>query len=519
MQFGIFNEILAQQAGVPSIKLPDGIANAESSFMRYWRGAARRCPGRESILAVMPDGNAVLRYWYHRSVGRLEYLFAFTQEHAYILSGSSWVLMFICSLPCSSWSVESFGTYVVATNNLDKVQYWSDTTPATAFAPLGGADGIDYGGGAYVTRAAYVIKHWNYLHLLGTSEDGTQYLNRDRWCSAGDATDFDATGSGDANYRDLGPNDEIAGAAVYNVQGSNHLIIGTQRSVNAAWLVTDDVVYESQDILTGTGVVPGSIIPTPDGQVYFFSLDKEGIVEMRRVYDPTILSYDVQTVLDRMHPDLRSSMCATYFGPYRELWWAIPSTGSSTGNDSVLVYSLITESWQPSVPIDISAFGYWTQQTTEYIDDCELIIDEVHELIDSFAPVAGNPLTLVSDYNGYSWTMTGTQDRDGDYTGALVLSVIIDRQAMNRFMRLHGAWLYFVSHAGTSDTVGISVRTSEKSVYRSLGTVSLDADNPIVRKWIRFDVRTRHFEVKLAAQNPFEFLGILFDYDPTGERL
>ena len=522
MRFGLLSDWVGQRSGVPHIKLPQGLVNEESSFVHYWRNAVRRVPGRVAAFdgVQTPDANPILRYHYHRSTAGIDYVFVFTKAHAYLWSGSAWTLMFTCAKDCDGWSTENFGEYVVATNDLDKVQYWSDATPTVAFANVGGANGINYDGNHYLTRAKLVIRHWHYLHLLSTTEDGTAYKNFDRWCSAGDLTDWNENGEGDTDYRELGPGDEIVGAGIYNVQGANQLIVFTQQTVNAAWLVTDDLVYESQDILTGTGCpAPDSIVNAPDGQLYYISSDDDGAKEVRRVYDPNPLSYDVQATLDRMHPTLCNKIAASYIGQFQEIWWCIPSSGSSTGNDVVLPFSLMTQTWQPNSPMDICAFGYWTQQTTTYIDEVAEMIDDVIKVVDFYGPVAGQPISLVSDYSGYSWsTGSGTTDKEVSYMGQLVLSTDLDPDTLNRFKRLHGAWLYFLAHTGASHTVTVSIRRGESASYVNKGNVSLDGNGQTVRKWLRFDGRTRNLDLKLSASNDFEFLGVIFDYDLCGER-
>jgi len=526
-RFGILGDLVGQRVDFPSIKLPDVLVSEESRSVMYFRGAMRRLPGRMAAMAGAQtlDGFPILRYHYHESVAGLEYVFGFTKAHAYLWNEgtSAWDLMFTCASNCLRWSTEDFGEYVVATNNLDKVQYWKDSTPATPFAPLGGVNGICYDTAHYLTKAEYVICHWSYLHLFSTQEDGTDFLNLDRWCSAGDITDWDEThaGGGDANYRELGPNDHITGVGIYDVQGANQLICFTQHSVNAAWLVTDELVYETHEILAQTGCISAdSIVQTPDGQLWYMSTDDVGVKQIRRVYDPTPLSYDVQSALDLMHPTLCDYVTGSYIGQFQQIWWSIPSGGASTGNDLVLIYSLQTQTWQSSGPMDIAAFGYWTNQTAIHIDDITTLIDDMSGTIDSYAPVAGVPVLLVSDYDGYTWSIsTGTTDKGAAYDGTLVLALNFTPELINRFKRVHGAWFLFLSHAGTAHTAVVSLKSGDSAQYVNKGTVSLDGDGQMVRRWIRFDSHLRYGHLKIIGANPFEFVGCIMDYDFTGERL
>jgi hypothetical protein len=525
MLFGIINNLLAQRADCPHLKLPQGIMGDESEWVYFWRDAVHRMAGRTLALAgtVTPDAEAIIRYHLHESVDGLLYFFAFTADHAYLWDNSNteWDLMFTCASSCTHWSVADFDNYVVATNNLDKVQYWNDTTPATAFANLGGANGIDYDGAHYLTKAKYVIRHWNYLHLLSTYEDGTEYPENDRWCSAGDITDWDTSGAGDTNYRQLAAGDRIRGAAIYDVNGANQLLLFTQHSVNAAWLITADEVYESQDILNHGTVGPDSIVSTPDGNVYYISLDRTRQRDVRQIGVAEPLSYDIRTKLANMHPSLDQYIRGGYVGALRQIWWSVPETGAASANDTTFVLSLDTKLWQPDLPIGISAFGTYTAQETLYIDDISDIIDTVLETIDSFAPVTGDALFFVADYSGYTYiAANGTQDAGVDYTGSLVLSTDFTQGGgWNQYKRLHGAWLFFESRPGTSDEVTLSFRKGDEASWENLGTVSLDGDGKSHRQFLRFDKRVRDGHFKLAATNGFAFLGIIFDLDYTGARL
>lgn len=526
MKFGLLNNFLAQKAGVPHVKLPIGVMTDESDWVYFWRDAVRRMPGRLAALGAVqtPDANPILAYLTHTSVAGVVYLFAGTAEHLYLWdqSNTEWDLMFTCGSACTHWSLEDFDNYVVATNNVDKVQYWDDTDPGTAFANLGGASGIDYGDGTYLTRAKYVKRHWNYLHLLSTYEDGTEYPENDRWCSAGDITDFDATGSGDANYRQLAAGDRIRGAAIYDVGGANQLVLFTQRSVNVAWLVTADEVYESQDILGHGAIGPNAIVETPDGNVYYLAVGADGRRDIRRIGVTEPLSYDIYPALDNMHPTLDAYACGTYVGRLRQIWWSVPSTGDATANDRTFVLSTETHLWQPDLPFGVSAFGHHVRQDAVYIDDVTELIDTVQDIIDSCAPISGDPLFLVADYSGYTYIgAADSQDAGSDYTASLVVSTDFTPGGggWDSYKRLHGARLYFLSHAGTDDEVTLSLREGDAATWTNLGTVALDGEGKTVECFLRFDRRLKVGHFKLTASNAFEFLGIIFKLDYTGERL
>lgn len=526
-QYGILNDILGTRSGVPHTKLPKALMSSESRWVHYWRNAVRRMPGRSTALEGVqtPDGNPIINHFRHVSLAGTEYLFVFTKAHIYWWdqSNEEFDVMFTCASDCTRWSVADMGQFIVATNDIDKVQYWDDDSPSSLFTNLGGANGIEYATGKFLTKAKYVIRHYNYIHLLSTTEDGTSYPYVDRWSDLGDVESWDQDGAGDANYRDLDKSVSIRGAGIYEVQGANQLIVFTDSLINAAYLTEDNNVYASSNILVGTGCLSDkSIVKTPDGHLWYLSLEvMSGTVDVRRVYDPNSYSYDISPTLTSMHPTLRDFACGAYVGLYKEIWWCVPGDNDSTANDTVLSISAITIGWNPIATMDIQSFGFYTQQTNTYINDLTDFINDLTDPINSYGSVAGNPIILASDADGYTWSLaSGVQDKGVDYTGELVLASDFGQgQLINRNKRLHGMYVFLETKQGTSYTVTASVREGDVGEYTNIGNITLNGNGKTVRGYIRYNTRLRDGHFKFAATNDFDFLGVVFDFDITGVRL
>jgi len=521
MEYGIISDLVAVRSGVPHIKLQQAYVTEDSRFAYYYDNAMRRLPGRSLDLAVTPDGNTVIRYHYHTTVDGTDYLFAFTKAHAYLWSSgtTTWGLMFTCSSDCTYWSTASFNGKVIATNNIDKVLEWLDSTPGTAFAVKGAASGIAIGGGEYVTKAKFVVVYRDYLHLLYTEEAGTSYPSRDRWSSNGDDTDFDETGLGDTGARDFSPGLFIMGAGFYTAGGNNLLVVFTNKTVETEWLVTGDLVFEWNTALHDLGCsAPDSVVNDKDGNLYWLGTDSA----FHRFLDTARLSSTIDSTVRQLHPTLLYYARGVYIQKYNRLWWSVPSMGNSTGNDLVLSYNLESGAWDPYLDMDISSFGQYREQTTYTIDTIPFAtIDGISwASIDSVENVTGWSIDICSDYDGYSYRTANDllTDKGTVYDSEIVIGTdLTNSAALNVYKRTEGAWVWFKRHPLTDYEAEILIKSEFDDDFISVATVDLSGTaGQIVRKWCPFDVRSRDFQIKVSAQNDFAFYGSIISFSLDG---
>lgn len=522
MKFGIVSDILGQRDDVPSIKLPQAYASGASEWMHYLHGAMRRLPGRRPEFldgdgdpVLMPDSNPVLRWHYHVSSGGTEYIHAFTKAHVYRWDGGAkaWDPLWTCSGNCLRWSTASFGPYLVATNNVDKVLCWDDATPATDYVPVGSAEtGIDCGDGVYVTKAEYVIECEGYLFLMSTTESGTTRRYRRRWCSWGDLSDWDSSSSrtGDAGWNDLEHNRRIMGCGVVT-GAATRLVTFAQNLVNIMWLTESDLVWESETIAHKVGcVAPDSVVNDSAGNLYYLATD-----QTIRVVGGGSVSKDMDRTFRNLQPALRPYVQAAYVSAFDQLWWAVPTRPDSTGNDLVLIYNVGAGTWHQA-PMDVCAFGGWTGQVNYTIDTIPFpTIDGIEwPFIDWAGQTQSYPFLIASDYAGGGYRCVDSPtDKGLPYAGRLVLATdLANRQALTEFKRVHGMWLFF--EGGVGD-VTVSIKEDDGENYRVMGTVTLPAREGQV--WLPCDARFRHAQIKLEGQESFDFIGLVADYDWDGD--
>ena len=360
-QFALVSDVYGVAENVPKLKLSSAFSPDSSGiFLQY--GLVRTMPGGnptfldgDEAKVQTPDGNPIIHFHTHTSAAGTEYVFVYTKAHVYLWDDvdGEYDTMHTCASDCTIWSTASFNGHLISTNNVDKVQDWDETTPATVFAPLDSASGIDYGGGNYITKAKYVAVCENYLWLFGTTEGGTSYPRRGRWSSYGDYTDFDETGSGDTGSKDFHEgSDVIKGAGKYTYGGADMLVVFKEKSTYLVWLVEIDDVWNITRAEGEVGLLAThGLVNDKDGHLYYIASD----YTIRKLHHGAI-SQAIDKTVKNISATYQDYIEATYIDQYNQLWFSIPSQAGSTGNDKTIAYNLEYGIWHP-YPFSMRAFG------------------------------------------------------------------------------------------------------------------------------------------------------------------
>lgn len=530
-KFGILSDFMGDREDIPNIKMPNAYLPSSSGvFLQH--GLLRTMPGAnagafldgDGNKAQTPDGNTVIRHWRHISGAGIEYVFAFTKDHIYKWdqTNNQYDLFWTCSSECDLWDTVSIDGKIIATNGIDYVLFWDETTPGTIFAPLGSASGLDLtGGGVYLTTAKYCRTCEGYLILGATTEAGTSYPRRERWSSYNDVSDFNINGNGDTYFKDfLEGSDVLKGFGNYSYGGTNYLVVFKEKSIYVQWLVESLDIWNTDRLAGDVGLLAThSVINDKEGNLYYFASDytvrkfREGIISMPK--DITIRGINV-TYQDYIE--------ATFIDFYNQIWWSIPSTVSSTGNDKVVALNLDYNIWH-DYPWSIRSFGDWSQQESYTIDGLDAISDTIDGLdavlpsIDYVSAIAGWPLDICSDYSGYTYVLhTSETEISSDVSRSFVISTDMEnKQALGWYKRVSRIYAYFVGR-GSTGTISLSVKRDNEANFQTLGTVSIESTRKFVLVELPVDIRARHFLIKGEATILFEFVGLIFDYEPDGDR-
>jgi len=532
-QFGILSPQIGGgvREDMPNITLEKAFSpESENVIVRH--GEVQRLRGRlkefldssnDKVKAT--DENPIIKYHRHITTAGIEYEFAFTKAHAYLWNSATLALdlMFTCTADCELWSVISGKTGdttqgIIATNGIDYVQVWHDSTPATAFAALDTATGLDLAGtGTKLTTAKYVVGYENYTVFLYTTEGGTVYPNRGRWSTLNTPDDYDENGTGDTGAVEIQGGGFIKGAAKYGTT-FEYLMIFKTKSVRRFWLVTGDDVFNNAIESSGFGLLAtNSLVRGKEGGLYFIASDytarelRSGIIS--RALDKTIKNINVTYEAD---------IAGTYIDEYEQVWWSIPYGDSATGLNRVAFLNPPNKTWG-TVDVAIRAFGDYSRQTAWTIDTWPYAtIDGISQpTIDDVENIVGFPLDLASDYDGYTYSLHQAETDDGDdYTGTFVMTTdLADKQAVNIYKRVNEISLFF-KREGTGTALLYVKRDNEANWQEVDSSIDLTSDGAeeILEIKIPCDIRAKHFLFRITGTNAFRFIGLISKHSFDGDR-
>lgn len=527
-RFGILSDILGVGEHTKNVKLPVTLMPESSGvFLRYgaiktMQGATNALEDSDNALVQTPDTYPVIHFHRHVSGAGTEYLFAYTKAHVYMWdeTNKEFDEFFECSSDCTQWNTVSFENKVISTNNVDKVQVWDESTPATVFAALDGTSGLDLDGGTtYLTKAAYVIGYENYLILGDTTEGGTHYPNRLRWSTGGDITDYDETGSGDTGAKDFAAGyGTLKGFGLYSYQGADILVVFKEQTHFPMWLVEDASVWSIGNAEGNVGLLAThSIVNDSEGQLYWIGNDY-AVHQFRG----GVLSGRVDKTMRGISVTYQSTIEAVFIKEFNQLWWSIPSSASSTGNDKIVALDLTSGSWH-HYPFAYRAFGSWSQQSSYTIDGLDALastidgLDPVHPTIDFVEGMAGYPLDIVSDHSGYVYKAhTGENDKGSEVTRYFVLSTMltgaVSLHLFKRVMKLKHLLL-----GRSSGNMSFYAKSDNEADWESLGSISQVSTQEIVDVDQTVDLRAKHFLIKGQSTDLFDYIGLFLDFTQDGE--
>lgn len=461
-----------------------------------------------------PDGETILHYerlLKTESGVEIEYFFAFTKSHGYLwdYSWSAWVTKFTCTGECDGWSTTIFNQQIIASNNLDKVQVWG-TTISDGFANMGGANGIDLGGGSYLTRAGFVAVFENYLCLFDVTIDGTAYPSTMQWSDYGEIT-FDLTGGGDTGSMVIPGEGSLVGAGEYD----NFLIVGKNTSTHRIWLVTGEDVFNRDKVNDIGWLGKDARVNDKEGRFYWLADD----FTIREINTPYAVSAAKDKTFRDINPQLAGNVKAAYIEEYGQIWWAVPYSAQSTGNNKIIWQDTIKGRWG-EIDHEVAAFGRYSRQASYTIDTIPFAtIEQIGwETIDSVENVAGFAIDIASDHAGGSYSLHAAVTDDGnEFAGIFTIATdMTGKKSISQYKRIH--YIQPIFAGIDSGDMDIYYRADNDKQWQGLATVSLISDKEYNIIDVPVDVRGRNFEFKFESSERFKFLGIIFYWIADGIR-
>ena len=342
--------------------------------------------------------------------------------------------------PATTWSMDTWGEYLVACSNADgKLYEWQlgFTTPTLAAAITN----------APVNNKALLVTQERILFALGAGGNPRKV----QWCDQENNTQWTPAGDNLAGDYDLAtPGSLIAGKRVKGVN-----LLFTDVDVHTAQYVGAPFVYGFEKAGSGCGLISAQAVAAIDTAAIWMS--KAGFW----IYDGYVkpLPSDVSDyVFDNLNFNQASKVYAVHNSKYGEIWWYYPSSGS-TENDSYVTFNYRENHWSIGLlartagadsgvfanPLMVSTDGFVYEHEVGFAYDSASVYAESGPVqlgngdnIMSVRQVVPDEQTLgeaVVSFKTRNYP-TGTQSTFGPYTAANPTSVRFSGRQVN--MRVTG---------------------------------------------------------------------------------
>lgn len=342
--------------------------------------------------------------------------------------------------PATTWSMDTWGEYLVACSNADgKLYEWQlgFTTPTLAAAITN----------APVNNKALLVTQERILFALGAGGNPRKV----QWCDQENNTQWTPAGDNLAGDYELAtPGTLIAGKRVKSVN-----LLFTDVDVHTAQYVGAPFVYGFEKAGSGCGLISAQSVAAIDTAAIWMS--KAGFW----IYDGYVkpLPSDVSDyVFDNLNFNQASKIYAVHNSKYGEIWWYYPSNGS-TENDSYVTFNYRENHWSIGLlartagadsgvfanPLMVSTDGFVYEHEVGFAYDSASVYAESGPVqlgngdnIMSVRQVVPDEQTLgeaVVSFKTRNYP-TGTQSTFGPYTAANPTSVRFSGRQVN--MRVTG---------------------------------------------------------------------------------
>lgn len=339
------------------------------------------------------------------------------------------------SAPATTWSMDTWGEYLVACSNADgKLYEWQlgFTTPTLAAAITN----------APVNNKALLVTSERILMALGAGGNPRKV----QWCDQENNTLWTPAGDNLAGDYDLAtPGSLLAGKRVKGVN-----LLFTDVDVHTAQYVGAPFVYGFEKAGSGCGLISAQAVAAIDTAAIWMS--RAGFW----IYDGYVkpLPSDVSDyVFGNINFNQSSKVYAVHNSQYGEIWWYYPSSGSNE-NDSYVTFNYRENHWNIGTlartagtdasvftnPMAVSTDGYIYEHEVGFAYDSATVFAESGPVqlgngdnIMSVRQVIPDEQTLgeaVVSFKTRNYP-TGTQSTYGPYTAANPTSVRFSGRQVN----------------------------------------------------------------------------------------
>ena len=296
------------------------------------------------------------------------------------------------------------GDILIITNNRDNVkQFDGDTLTDVSNLPSGGS-----------CLAVNVYVFNNYLMLINTTEGGTQYPQRVRWCDTGDITDWS---NGNASYEDLYDKEDYC-LGVLSL--GPYLYIYRERSIyRCSYVGATDLLFEFELMVSGEGVVSSQAVADVGDWHLFWGNSNlyryDGDFSIRPMADH--IYYKIFGTDGIASPSYIGKTFGLYIEELDEIWFLFPSTGQEYP-DTLLRYSIVTDAiFIREFDHKFLGYGFYSTTNAKTWSDLSGSWLQQSWTWNSKRITSSSPITLLCGYDPkqvYQYDYTTNQDAGTD---------------------------------------------------------------------------------------------------------
>ncbi len=514
--------VMAPDKGIirdfPKNLIPDR-AWSDGLNVRFGDGYVEKVGGWQKFMAQQLDGPIMAIDNYYQFDGD-EYLMIATPTTIYKYDVTNNVAIDITTTSLTGDSsdiilTETAQNLFIVTNGKDKIQYWDGVASSIADLPgLTDCVNVDQVAGVVVNSARCFAYFNNFLILGGTTEDGTSYPQRIRWCQQGNVQKWklETDGSGEAGWGDL---TDGVDWIVRLIPFKNYLVAYKERSIQVLTYIGGVSIFDKWPAIAGTGLLaPRAVVDLGDEHIFlgpdnFYSFNFQEVLvagddigkEFFRMLDPNKADLTTAFVVEELD----------------EVWFPFVSTNSPDGlHDMAAVYNYNTKAWSFR-EMPMTAFGYYRAKENTTIDSFDVPIDSMNMAFDDSTNLANAPINLCGDAQGFIYVLNG-HSKDGTDLACYVQTKLFDFKrpdVLKRAKRIQ----FMISREGDYNLevrIGTAANVDESISWSEKKYMSLDRTTP---PWIDFDVTDRYMMFEFgtpSANQPFRITGYIVYYDERG---
>lgn len=284
------------------------------------------------------------------------------------------------------WEWEQFGSRAIAA---------SISAPLQSIS-IGGTVFADLAASTLNPRARHIAVVRRFCVIGNTQESGTDYPLRVRWCSIGDATDWDA------NVQTLADAQDMKGAYgwVQKVVGGEFGLVFQERALTRMDFVGSPEVFAFNVVELNRGTIaPGSVIRV--GSTTFF-LDADGFFATNGGASVPISAGKVTKWFfdnwDQTYTAANRFSAAIDWQNNLVIWAFVSTAATTTNPDKLLIFHWPSKEWAyAEVTGELIFSGLSLGTTLEGLDAISASVDDLPFSLDSRAYSGGKPKLALFD--------------------------------------------------------------------------------------------------------------------------